>query len=82
MNNLTIIIPLYNSEKYILKCLDTISEQTRTDFNVFLFDNQGSRHEKIVSKYKSQLAIKYISSETNLGWTGANNAALKSITTH
>lgn len=81
MNKLTIIIPLYNSEKYIVRCLETILQQTRRDFNVLLFDNQGKRHKEIVSIYMSQLAIEYISSETNLGWTGANNFALKSIRT-
>lgn len=81
MKKITIIIPLYNSDTYIVRCLDTISKQTRTDFRVLLFDNQGTRHYPVISKYISQIEIEYISSNENLGWTGANNTALKSVRT-
>ena len=32
MSKVTIIIPVYNSEKYIGKCLDIILQQTYQDF--------------------------------------------------
>jgi glycosyltransferase involved in cell wall biosynthesis len=35
----SIIVPLYNAEKYIMKCVDSILEQTRTDFECFLVDD-------------------------------------------
>lgn len=81
MKKLTIIIPLYNSDKYILRCLETITRQTCKDFKVLLFDNQGIRHKDVVSSFMTQMSVEYISSDNNLGWTGANNIALKSVST-
>lgn len=81
MKKLTIIIPLYNSDKYIAKCLETIARQTNKDFKVLLFDNQGARHKDMISSFMTQMPVEYISSENNLGWTGANNIALKSVST-
>ena len=37
----SIIVPVYNSEKYLRKCVDSILAQTFTDFELFLV-NDGS----------------------------------------
>ena len=34
MKKVTLIIPVYNSEKYIGKCLDSILNQTYTNFEI------------------------------------------------
>lgn len=36
---LSIIIPIYNAEKYLRKCLDSIAAQNYTDFEVLLIDD-------------------------------------------
>lgn len=41
MNKVSIIIPMYNSEKYIARCLDSILRQTFSEFEVILV-NDGS----------------------------------------
>ena len=32
MSKITIIVPIYNMEKYIKKCIDSLIEQTYKDF--------------------------------------------------
>ncbi|MCR5290992.1 MAG: glycosyltransferase [Treponema sp.] len=39
MPEISIIVPVYNTEKYIKKCLDSIKQQTFTDFEVILIDD-------------------------------------------
>ena len=43
MNNLhpiiSIIVPVYNTEQYLAKCLDSIVAQTFTDFEVLMIDD-------------------------------------------
>ena len=41
MDLISIIIPVYNAEKYLCRCLDSILMQTCTDFEVVLV-NDGS----------------------------------------
>lgn len=41
MCKISIIVPIYNAEKYILKCLDSLANQTIDDYEVILI-NDGS----------------------------------------
>jgi GT2 family glycosyltransferase len=81
MNEITVVIPLYNSEAYIEKCLDSLACQTYDKFKVFLIDNQDQKHNQFVQKYHPKLKIEYIPFKENIGWTGANNYALRKCTT-
>lgn len=49
MNNkyiVSIVIPVYNSEKYIRRCLDSISKQTVTNYKVIIVDD-GSKDNSL-----------------------------------
>ena len=39
MAKISIIIPVYNSEKYIRRCLNSILNQTFQDFEIILIDD-------------------------------------------
>ena len=39
MPRLSVIVPVYSAEKYIIKCLDSILSQTFTDFELLLVDD-------------------------------------------
>ena len=41
MPEISIIIPIYNAEKYLVRCLDSIKEQNFTDWECILV-NDGS----------------------------------------
>ena len=63
MPKVSIIVPFYNVEKYIEKCLQTLVNQTLEDIEIILV-NDGSRDgtEKIAKKYQEQYPqkIKYL----------------------
>ena len=78
MPTISIIIAVYNVEKYLSKCLDSILKQTFTDFECICV-NDGSTDNSlyILEKYKKKdKRIKIISQE-NKGQASARNAALK-----
>lgn len=39
MPNISIIIPIYNSEKFLNKCIDSVLVQTEKDFELLLIDD-------------------------------------------
>lgn len=79
---ISIIIPVYNGEQYILKCLDSIKKQTYSDIEIIVVnDGSTDNSEKILKKYvsdSSAMSIKIITKE-NAGLpqarkTGVENA--------
>ena len=77
MCNVSIIIPIYNGEPYINKCLDSICNQTLNDIEIICI-NDGSTDNtlKILKKYASKdKRITIISTENN-GQGSARNKAL------
>lgn len=52
MKNLSVIIPMYNTQKYISTCLDSLLEQTYKDFEVVIIDDGSTdKGPDIVKKY-------------------------------
>ena len=51
MAKISIIIPVYNSEKYIRRCLNSILNQTFQDFEIVLIDDNSKDNSlKIISE--------------------------------
>ena len=49
---ISVIIPMYNAEKYIAECLDSIFAQTFQDFEIIVVDNCSTDNScKIVENY-------------------------------
>lgn len=59
MPDISIIVPIYNAEKYIEKCVDSLVNQTKKEVE-FILVNDGSTDEteKIIKSYKDK-RIKY-----------------------
>lgn len=75
----SLIIPMYNAEKYILRCLNSIKNQTYEEFEVLLVDD-GSTDNTISCCMKfvdKDERFKIIKSEKNLGVSAARNLGLK-----
>jgi hypothetical protein len=70
-----IIIVTWNGEKYIRDCLDSINNQTDSDFEIIVVDNKSSDATTNIIKqeYKNVLLIE---NETNLGFAGGNNLGI------
>lgn len=70
---ISIIIPLYNTEKYIGECLDSILAQTFDDYEVIVVDDCSTDNSvKIVESYipKFNDKLQLIRSEVNSGGAG------------
>lgn len=86
MNNhpiLSIIIPLYNCEKYIKQCLDTIfrQEMNGSDFEVIVIDD-GSKDSgySLASEYAKRYQNIIVIKQENQGVACARNNALEKAT--
>ena len=73
----TVLMSVYNGEKYLQEAIDSILEQTFKDFE-FLIINDGSTDKtgEILESYHD-LRIKIINNEKNIGLTKSLNKGLK-----
>lgn len=80
---ISIIIPCYNVEKYILKCLDSVYSQDLLDeeFELILVDDESPDHVvKIATEYlKDKSNYKFIR-QNNKGLGGARNTGIINAT--
>ncbi|MCL2218649.1 MAG: glycosyltransferase [Chitinispirillia bacterium] len=74
---ISIIIPVYNTEKYLRKCLDSILAQTLSDFECILIDD-GSRDDSpaICDEYAQKDERIKVIHQKNSGASAARNAGL------
>lgn len=74
---ISIIIPAYNCEKYIEKCIDSILQQTYQNFELIII-NDGSKDNtlKKISKYNYEARITIINIE-NKGVSNARNLGIE-----
>lgn len=69
MSQISVIIPMYNEEKYIGRCLDSLLEQTEKDFEVILIDDGSTdKSKEIAGKYDDKLPLTIL--EQQHGWPG------------
>jgi glycosyltransferase involved in cell wall biosynthesis len=68
-------LPVFNGENYIVEALDSILAQTYTDFELIISDNASTdRTEEICRAYAAKdERIRYFRNETNLGATANFN---------
>ena len=73
---ISIIIPVYNVEKYLKKCIDSILMQSYTDYEVILIDD-GSTDSSgtLCDNYQSNARFRIIH-QTNKGVSSARNKGL------
>ena len=70
---ISVIIPMYNDEKYISECLDSLLGQTFQDFEVIVVDDCSTDNSAaIVKSYMPKFGgrLKFIKTRTNSGGSG------------
>lgn len=75
---LSIILPVYNTEKYLAKCLESILNNTFKDYELIVInDGTKDNSEKIILEYKEKFGDKliYISKE-NTGLSDTRNVGI------
>ena len=78
MSLVSVIVPVYNAEKYLRKCLDSLINQTLKDIEIILVDDGSidSSLEICMDYAKNHAGIKVLT-QKNQGPSVARNNALK-----
>jgi succinoglycan biosynthesis protein ExoO len=76
MPKVSIIIPTYNVEKYINKCIDSLLNQTEQNFEIIIIDDCSTDNTlKVIKKYSDQ-RIKILKNKTNSGPSFSRNQGI------
>lgn len=69
MDKLSVIIPVYNTEKYLHRCIDSLINQTHKNCEfIFVNDCSPGNAEEIIKEYQSKdNRIKYVTYDKNRG---------------
>ena len=76
---ISVIIPVYNTEKYLGECLDSVICQTFSKIEIICIDDCSNDNSlQILKKYAQQdHRIKIISHKQNLGCVASKNEGIK-----
>lgn len=79
---LTVIMPLYNMEKYLGKALEHLAAQEDMNFKLLLVNDGSTDHTvQLAEKYRSRFPFFTIINKTNGGLSSARNAGMEHVDT-
>ncbi|GAA0178400.1 hypothetical protein SH2C18_14660 [Clostridium sediminicola] len=78
MSEISIVVPVYNVEMYLKKCISSILEQSFTDFELILVDD-GSKDKsgRICDEYKEKDSRIKVIHQQNAGLSAARNIGIE-----
>lgn len=75
---ISVLIPTYNHAHFLDETIQSVLDQTFTDFELIIVDNQSTDDtSEVVQKYLSDARIRFYTNETNLGLGGNWNKCLE-----
>lgn len=81
MDKISVIIPIYNVEKYLKKCLDSVINQTYKNLEIICVnDGSPDNCQKILEEYKTKDNRIIVIEQENKGVSNARNRALEVAT--
>ena len=81
MPQISIIIPVYNTEKYISKCIDSLLQQTFQNFEIICIDDGSTDNSvDIIKNYQNQDTRIKLFQQENSGPGSARNLGIKNST--
>ena len=80
MSKISVIVPVYNTEKYLRRCVDSILAQTFTDFELLLIDDGSTDGSgAICDEYAKKDSRVRVFHKENGGVSSARNVGLKNV---
>lgn len=77
---ISVIVPIYNAEKYLHRCLDSLRKQTYTNIEILLInDGSSDRSLQICEKYEKKDDRFKLFQKENGGVSSARNVGLKNV---
>ena len=77
MPKLSVIVPVYNVERYLNRCIESILNQSFIDFELILVDDCSKDNSpQICDEYKKDSRVKVIHNRQNKGLSEARNAGI------
>lgn len=80
MCEVTVVIPNYNGQKYLIPCLEALYEATKIKMNVIVVDN-GSQDQSIADAQKLYPQVRFILLDRNYGFCRAVNEGIRAADT-
>ena len=75
---ISIVIPMFNEERFVRMCIDSILNQTFKDFELILIDDKST--DSTLDQIPKDSRIKLIKNDENLGLPKSRNIGLNSAT--
>lgn len=81
---ISLIVPVYNVESYLPKCLNSIIDQTYTNYEIIFINDCSTDNSKLIldnfiNNFKNKFPIRYLEHTNNLGLGAARNTGLKYV---
>ena len=64
----TLIIPIYNAERYLRRCLDSVMEQTYADMEVLLMNDGSTDGSLAICREYEEKDLRFRTIDKNLPW--------------
>ena len=78
MPKVSVIVPVYNTEKYISRCLNSLLSQTFSDMEIICVNDGSTDNSKVIlEEYASKNNKLKIITQENQGLACARNSGLK-----
>lgn len=78
MPKVSVIVPVYNAEKYLQECVDSILRQTLADLELILVDDGSTDSSPaICDRYAEQDARVKVIRQANAGLSAARNRGIE-----
>lgn len=80
VNKLSVIIPVYNVENYLPKCLDSVINQTYKNLQIILVNDGSTDNSRFICEdYKNKDSRVQVINKSNGGLSSARNAGLDNV---
>ena len=74
---ISVVVPVYNVETYLVECLDSIQNQTYTDFEVLLVNDGSTDGSQAICEHYCQTDKRFrLMNQTNQGLSAARNTGV------